>query len=80
MLNYPYCQVIAESDCCFYVDGRHYEQLKDMIDRKEKGWVELDSVFDESAKVMVRLDTIEHIIYVTETFDRMRQAMSVTNA
>ena len=74
MLGYPRCEVITEGGNQFDVAGRHYEQLKDMLDHKDKGWIELDLALDPSAHITVKLDEIVIITYLTEQFMAAKQA------
>jgi len=46
-----------DEQCHYVVKEHHYEQLKDLLDRKETGWIELESVHGDG-RVLVLLERI----------------------
>lgn len=49
---------------CHIVSLAHYEFLKDSLDRGERGWVELDSVYGDG-KYFVALENIAELLLAT---------------
>ena len=57
----PSCTVsVHDGKQAFVVDLRHYEELRDRLDRRETGWVELDSAWGDG-KVFVQLESIKDL-------------------
>lgn len=48
----------------FLVESRHYEWLRDALDKGETGWIELDSSFGDG-KVFLRLEDIVAMVHHT---------------
>lgn len=69
MLHRPGVSVFTaqEPTTGFAVDTRHYEQLKDAIDQKQTGWVELDSVYGDG-KLLLRVEDIITLVLCTEGY------------
>lgn len=51
----------------------HYESLKDALDRRETGWVELESVHADG-RLLCRLEDIADLFLSTEAFAEDREA------
>lgn len=68
----PCCSVVVDDDS-YMVALRHYEQLRDMRDRGEKGYVELDLVFGDG-KLHIDIETISEICYAGPRYCEERAA------
>lgn len=52
----------------FYViKDRHYDDLKDKLDRNETGWIELDHIHGD-AKLFCKLENITEMFLMTEAW------------
>lgn len=74
----PSCVVTIHGDE-YSVQTRHYEELRDMLDNKQSGWVELDSVYGDG-KVFVRLEDIGRLVLATESFCIEKHSYEIDNA
>lgn len=64
----PSCAVsVHDGKQCFIVHLKHYEELRDRLDRRETGWVELDSAWADG-KVLLRLEDIRDMELATPAF------------
>jgi hypothetical protein len=75
------CALFTRQDPCnaYMVASHHYEALRDQLDRKERGWVELDCPEGEGGKTLIRLEDIVVIVLQTESLVeavRAREAVS----
>lgn len=57
----------------YAVQLRHYDQLKDALDRKETGWIELESIHADG-KLFCRLEDIADLFCSTEAYAEDRNA------
>ena len=73
----PCCSVWLSNGATSRIEHRvalhHYETLKDMLDRGEKGLVELDSCF-AGGKTLLRMEHVQEIGYYPETYWEAHEA------
>lgn len=56
----------------YHVESRHYEPLRDALDRRETGWVELVLAAHSSGRVLLRLEDITEISLCTTEYLAVR--------
>lgn len=69
------CCYVALGACggegTFAVKLKHYEDLRDRLDRKESGWIELESFFGDG-RHLIRLEDITDLTASTESYVQER--------
>ena len=66
----PTVEILLKLDC--------YEQLKDMVDRGETGWLELESSF--GGKLLFRVEDIVEVFYCSPEYCANRDAWNAVNS
>lgn len=72
ILRLPYCLVSLTKNRSYSVALRHYEELKDAVERKDTGWVELDLFECAAGKALVRLPDIVDLGYFPQDWIDVR--------
>lgn len=58
-----------DNGSAYVVDPKHYDDLKNRLDHKDTGWIELDHIFGD-AKLFVNLEDICEMFLATESYCR----------
>lgn len=66
----------SQEGVSYAVKLEHYEQLKDMLDRNESGWIELQSIYADG-RLLIRLDRISHMFKATSEYCEAREAFNI---
>ena len=74
------CAVFTRQDpgAAFMVAAHHYDSLRDKLDTKEKGWIELDCAEGEGGKTLIRLEDIVVVVLHTESLVEALKQREVT--